>query len=160
MTTVYTKNGAPLSRRGDDLFDQSGRHVARLRGDKAFGLSGEYVGTMVSGRLVYRSTDSSQIGPSIAPRAGAGSAAAPRADSALAGDEPTFDHRAPTPATPATREVVSIIASCSGLPRGLTTRRSSGQGSPPNSWFMACAGTGVGQSGGHHDCATSAPSPR
>jgi len=41
---IHTKNGEPLSRSGDDLFDSSGRHGARLRGTNAFGPSGRYVG--------------------------------------------------------------------------------------------------------------------
>jgi hypothetical protein len=34
---LYTKRGEPLDRRGDDLFDGRGRHVARVRGSQAFG---------------------------------------------------------------------------------------------------------------------------
>lgn len=91
MTTLYTKNGAPLKRSGDDIFDASGRHVAKIRGEKAFGPSGKYVGTIVSGRLVYRSTDGAAIGSPFARRAGSGSALARAAGSALWGDEPDFD---------------------------------------------------------------------
>lgn len=89
--TIYTKNGEPLSRSGDDLFDSSGKHVARLSGTKAFGPSGQYVGTLVDDRLVYRSTDSAVIGSSFVRRAGSGSAQARAVGSAIWGDEPKLD---------------------------------------------------------------------
>ena len=62
--TIYTKNGEPLHQSGHDLFDSSGRHVARVNGTKAFGPMGRYVGTIVGDRLVYRNTDSAVIGSS------------------------------------------------------------------------------------------------
>ena len=34
MSQLYTKNGKPLQVSGDDIFDRSGRHVGRRRGDK------------------------------------------------------------------------------------------------------------------------------
>jgi hypothetical protein len=88
---VYTKNGEPLSHSGDDLFDSSGKHVARLSGTKAFGPSGQYVGTLVGDRLVYRSTDSAFIGASFVRRAGSGNAQARKAGLAIWGDEPKLD---------------------------------------------------------------------
>jgi hypothetical protein len=88
---IHTKNGEPLRRSGDDLFDASGRHVARLSGIKAFGPSGRYVGTLTGDRLVYRSTDSAVIGSSFVRRAGSGSAQARAVGSAVWGDEPKFD---------------------------------------------------------------------
>ncbi len=88
MSTIYTKNGRPLRVSGDDLFSKSGKHVAKVRGNKAYGPDGRYVGTLVGNRLVYRSTDSSAIGSPFAPRAGSGSATADAAGSALWGDEP------------------------------------------------------------------------
>jgi hypothetical protein len=47
VTFIYTKNGRPLRRKGNDLFARSGVHVARLRGDRAFDSQGKYVGTLV-----------------------------------------------------------------------------------------------------------------
>ena len=88
---IHTKNGEPLSRSGDDLFDSSGRHGARLRGTNAFGPSGRYVGSLAGDRLVYRSADSVVIGSSFVRRAGSGSAHARAAGSAIWGDEPKFD---------------------------------------------------------------------
>lgn len=88
MSTIYTKDGRPLSRSGDDLFSRSGEHVARLRRDKAFDSNGRYVGTLVSNRLIYRSTQSAAVGPPFAKRSRAGTASANAAGSALWGDEP------------------------------------------------------------------------
>jgi hypothetical protein len=39
MTMLHTKNGKPLTVVGDDIFDQSGRHVGRRSGDKVYGLT-------------------------------------------------------------------------------------------------------------------------
>ncbi len=88
MPTLYTKEGRPLRQSGDDLFSQSGTHVAKLKGKKAYGPDGQYVGTLVGSRLVYRSTDSASIGSPFAQRAHAGTANASAVGSALLGDEP------------------------------------------------------------------------
>lgn len=88
MSTIYTKQGRPLRLSGDDLFSKSGIHVARLKGKKAYGPDGHYVGTLVGDRLVYRSTDSAGISSPFARKASAGSAAAGSAGSAVWGDEP------------------------------------------------------------------------
>jgi hypothetical protein len=88
MGTIYTKEGRPLHASGDDLFSRSGTHVARLRGDKAHGPDGRYVGTLVGDRLVYRSTDSASIGLAFARRASSGFATATSVGSALWGEEP------------------------------------------------------------------------
>lgn len=90
MSTVYTKEGRPLRLNGDDLFSKSGVHVARLRGKKAYGPDGHYVGTLVGDRLVYRSTDSASISSPFARKASPGSAAARSAGSAVWGDEPSI----------------------------------------------------------------------
>lgn len=88
MATLYTKEGRPLRQTGDDLFSQSGTHVAKLKGKKAYGPDGQYVGTLVGSRLVYRSTDSASIGSPFAQRAHAGTANASAVGSALLGGEP------------------------------------------------------------------------
>jgi len=88
VADLYAKKGRPLRRSGDKLFARSGTQVARLRGDKAFGPDGSYVGTIVRDRLVYRSTHSARIGSPFAGTNRAGSASANRADSAVWGDEP------------------------------------------------------------------------
>jgi hypothetical protein len=62
--------------------------VGRIRGSKAFGTDGRYVGTIVGDRLVYRSTDSASIGSPFTAAHRAGSARANRAGSAILGDEP------------------------------------------------------------------------
>jgi hypothetical protein len=47
VATLYTKEGRPLRQSGDDLFSRSGTHVAKLKGKKAYGPDGRYVGTLV-----------------------------------------------------------------------------------------------------------------
>jgi hypothetical protein len=88
MAYLYTKNGRPLRRAGDDLFSKSGKHVARVRDDRAFGPDGRYVGTIVGDRLVYRSTHSARIGSPFVQRSFAASALANRSGSAVMGEEP------------------------------------------------------------------------
>lgn len=88
---IYTRDGEPLARRGDDLFDASGRHLARLRGAKAYGADGRYVGTLVGDRLVYRGTDSAGIASPFARRVGSPFARARAVGRAMIGEEPHFD---------------------------------------------------------------------
>ncbi|MBQ1081578.1 hypothetical protein [Nocardiopsis sp. B62] len=88
MANLYTKNGVPLNVRGNEVFNQSGRSIGRISGSKVFGSNGRYVGTIDGDRLVYRSTDSATTGGSFAPSAGAGTASAPVAGSAIWGEEP------------------------------------------------------------------------
>lgn len=90
MEMIYTKNGRPLKVSGQDLFSRSGKHVARMRNDKAYGPDGRYVGTIVGDRLIYRSTDSASISSPFAPRASAGHAYANHAATAAWGDEPSI----------------------------------------------------------------------
>jgi hypothetical protein len=88
MADLYTKNGRPLRRSGNNLFSRSGTHVARVRGEKAYGPDGRYVGTIVGDRLIYRSTHSASIGTAFAPSSRAGSASANRVGTTQWGDEP------------------------------------------------------------------------
>jgi len=88
MDRIYTKEGRPLKVYGDDLIARSGTHVARLKGTKAYGPDGQYVGSLVNDRLIYRSTDSASVASPFAPRACAGHASANRAATAAWGDEP------------------------------------------------------------------------
>jgi len=88
MTSIYTKNGRPLRRDGDDLYARSGTHVARLRGDQAFDPRGKYVGTLVGDQLIYRSTQSATVSSPFAKSSRVGSAQANRAATAQWGDEP------------------------------------------------------------------------
>ncbi len=76
--TIFTKQGRPLRRSGDDLFARSGEreHVARILGNKAYAPDGRYVGTLVNDRLIYRSTDRASISSPYAKQAGAGHATA------------------------------------------------------------------------------------
>lgn len=90
MEYLYTKNGRPLKRRGDDLFNSSGTHVGRIRGEKVFNSTGRYVGTVVGDRVIYRSSHSGSVSSSFAPRASAGFGRANRAGTGAWGDEPPF----------------------------------------------------------------------
>lgn len=85
---LYTKNGRPLQVSGVTVYSGSGQVVGRIKGDKVYGTNGRYVGTIVSGRLVYRSTQSAGMGSSFSAANRAGTARANRAASAMWGDEP------------------------------------------------------------------------
>ena len=85
---LYTKNGRPLQVSGDKVYSRSGSVVGRIKGKKVFDTHGHYVGTIVSDRLVYRSTDSTEIGSPFSAANHAGTARASRVGSALWGDEP------------------------------------------------------------------------
>ena len=85
---LYTKNGRPLQVSGETVYSRSGMVVGRIKGKKVYGTDGHYVGTIASGRLIYRSTDSAGVGSSFSVANRAGSAKANRAGSALWGDEP------------------------------------------------------------------------
>jgi hypothetical protein len=88
VADLYTKDGRPLKRSGDNLYSRSGTHVARVRGKKAFGPDGRYVGTIVGSRLIYRSTDSAAVSSGFAAGARGGSGSANAAGSAAWGEEP------------------------------------------------------------------------
>ncbi len=91
MASLYTKNGVPLRVSGSAVFNPAGDNFGYISGDRVFGLDGSYRGTIVGDRLVYRSTHSARVGSARAARAGMGSASAPRAGSAMWGDEPNID---------------------------------------------------------------------
>lgn len=87
---LYTKDGKPLQVSGEFVYSQSGTPIGRIKGSKVFGTDGLYVGTIVSDRLVYRSTDSAGRGSPFSSAHRSGSARANRAGSALWGDEPNI----------------------------------------------------------------------
>jgi hypothetical protein len=86
--SLHTKDGEPLNVRGDKVFSQHGNQIGRIKGSKVFGPDGSYVGTIVSDRLVYRSTDGASIVSPFVPSVGSPTARASRAGSAVWGDEP------------------------------------------------------------------------
>jgi hypothetical protein len=89
VSSLYTKEGVPLTIRGDRVFNDRGENFGYLSGDRVFGLDGGYRGTVVDGRLVYRSTQAATIGTTRAQHASTpGSASAHAAGSAMLGDEP------------------------------------------------------------------------
>lgn len=85
---LHTKNGRPLQVAGEIVYSRSGKVVGRIKGKKVHGTNGRYVGTIVSGRLVYRSTDSAGVGSPFSAANQTGSAKVNRAGSTLWGDEP------------------------------------------------------------------------
>lgn len=85
---LYTKSGRPLQVSDTTVYSRSGKVVGRIRGEKVYGPDGRYVGTIASGRLIYRSTDSAGVGSPFSTANRAGSARANRAGSALWGEEP------------------------------------------------------------------------
>ncbi len=88
MADLYTKDGRPLGRSGDDIFARSGEQVGRVRGDKVYGPEGNYVGTIIGNRLVYRSMDSTSFGSPFASRHQTSKAWMPTIGSTIIGDEP------------------------------------------------------------------------
>jgi hypothetical protein len=88
---IFTKNGVPINQGGDDLFDASGKKVAQLEGDKAFGPSGRYIATVVNDRLIHLATDSELNGSTFEPRSVAGFSVSNIAGITTNGDEPVFD---------------------------------------------------------------------
>ena len=88
---IFTKNGVPINLSGDELFDGSGKQVARLKGDKAFGPSGRYIATLVNDRLIYLASDSELVGSTFKPRTVAGFSVANIAGITTSGDKPVFE---------------------------------------------------------------------
>jgi hypothetical protein len=86
--SLYTKDGRPLQVSGDTVYSRSGTVVGRIKGEKVFGTDGRYVGTITSGRLVHRSTDSAAVSSPFSAANRAGSGLANSAGSGLWGDEP------------------------------------------------------------------------
>jgi hypothetical protein len=91
MSSLYTKDGVPLTVQGNAVFNPDGENVGNLQGDRVYDLQGGYRGTVVNGRLIYRSTDSAAVGSARATVAGAASASAHAAGSAEWGDEPNIE---------------------------------------------------------------------
>ncbi len=87
---IYTRNGVPINQGGDDLFDTSGKQVARLQGDKAFGPDGRYIATLVDDRLIYFASDSEQTDYKFKPRTVAGVAVTKITGITRDGEEPDF----------------------------------------------------------------------
>jgi len=87
---LYTKNGRPVQFDGRYLWSKSGVYIGPVAGPFVFDLKGDYAGTIVGKRVIYRSVDSATVsGPtSVARRAGI--AAANSAGTAEWGDEPSF----------------------------------------------------------------------
>lgn len=90
MSDLYTKDGRPLQRSGDNLYSRSGHHLGRIRNGKVYDPSGRYAGTIVGDRVVYRGTDSATVASPSVSAGRAGTARANRAGSAIWGDEPPF----------------------------------------------------------------------
>jgi len=86
--SLYTKNGRPLQVSGDKVYSASGKIVGRINGAKVHGTNGRYVGTIVEGRLVYRSSDSASVAGPFTTANLAGFAQARQAGAAMWGEEP------------------------------------------------------------------------
>jgi hypothetical protein len=92
MSDLYTKNGRPLAVRGDRVYNKSGQHFGYIKGDKVFGIRGDYRGTIVGGRLVYRSTHAAhRVGVRSRYAAIGGIGRANRAGAATLGQEPNTE---------------------------------------------------------------------
>jgi hypothetical protein len=60
---MHTKNGKALQVSGGTLYTGAGQVVGRIREDRLFDQDGRYVGTVVGDRLVYRSAERNKVGP-------------------------------------------------------------------------------------------------
>ena len=89
---IYTRDGVPINRSGDDLFDASGKQVARLERDKAFAPNGSYVATLANDRLIFFVNDSQQTGSKFNPKTVTGFSETNIAGFSTYGDEPEFVH--------------------------------------------------------------------
>jgi hypothetical protein len=85
---MHTKNGRPLQVKGDTMYSQSGLVLGRVRKDKLFDQNGRYVGTVIGNRLVFRSQDSSQVAPSFSAAKRSARALINRPRCGVRGDEP------------------------------------------------------------------------
>jgi hypothetical protein len=85
---LYTKEGRPLQVNADKVYSRSGKVVGRIQGKKVYGTDGQYVGTIVRDRLVYRSTDSATISSPFPSANRVGTAKADRVGAAIMGHEP------------------------------------------------------------------------
>jgi hypothetical protein len=71
LSSLYPKDGAPLTVRVDDIFDRSGSHVGRRRGSKVYGLDGRYAGTEA------RAYEAGRVQPCGDPRCSTSKASTP-----------------------------------------------------------------------------------
>ncbi len=87
---LYTKNGKPLQVYNNIVYSKSGIVIGKIRSNKVYGTNGNYVGTIIGDRLVYRSTDS--IGKSSVFTAAniCGTAKCNQTGLAVLGDEPNI----------------------------------------------------------------------
>jgi hypothetical protein len=89
---LYTKDGVPLTVNGDRVYNSDGENFGQIRNDCVYDLQGQYRGTIVGDRLIYRSTQSARVVGARAQSASrAGAARAYRASAAAWGDEPNIN---------------------------------------------------------------------
>jgi len=90
--SLYTKEGVPLMVRGDRVFNPRGENFGQIRDDRVYDMGGRYRGTIINGRLIYRSTHSARVVGAKAQSANrAGSAKAHRVGTAAWGEEPNIE---------------------------------------------------------------------
>jgi len=88
---MHTKNGKALQVNGSTLYTGSGYVVGRIRDARLFDQDGRYVGTVVGDRLVYRSAERNKVAPGFTAAKCPARALKDRARvSMLRGDEPTL----------------------------------------------------------------------
>lgn len=85
---LYTKKGRPLQVSRNTVYSKSGEVVGRIKGEKVYDTGGRYVGTIVNGRLVYRSTDRAGVGSPFSAGRRAASGRGNRAAAGIWGEEP------------------------------------------------------------------------
>lgn len=85
---LHTKEGKPLVVSDNIIYTKSGKAVGKINGNTVTGPNGNYVGTIVHDRLVYRSSDSSVKGSEFSADPKTESRVSKRRDSYIRGDEP------------------------------------------------------------------------
>jgi hypothetical protein len=92
MSGLWTRDGVPLTVRGDRVYQPDGDNFGYIKRDTVFTTDGDYCGTIVGDRLIYRSTQSARISSPRAPSGGTGgSGRAHRGGTGAWGDEPDID---------------------------------------------------------------------
>jgi len=88
---MHTKNGKALQVSGSTLYTAAGQVIGRIRDARLFDQDGRYVGTVVGDRLVFRPGERNKVGPGFTASKCPARALNDRARQAmLRGDEPTL----------------------------------------------------------------------
>lgn len=85
---LYTKNGRPLQVYDKYVYSKSGKVFGKINFNKVYDKDGRYIGTIVSDRLVYRSSDSATVSSTFSAANIMGCGMSNRGSSGISGEEP------------------------------------------------------------------------